>query len=75
MSNTTAYELRQELARAHVIIAALALAVILLLYFGATLELRLDMNLSIIAGVLSAFVGVLSLTMSTLLVLSNKKKK
>lgn len=69
------YDLRQELARAHVIIAALAVATMLLLYFGATLEIQLDQPLSILAGVLSGLVGVLSLGVAFLIVLSEKKKK
>lgn len=74
-SKMNAYELRQELARAHVIIAALSVATMLLLYFGATLEIQLDQPLSILAGILSGFVGILSLTVAFVLVLGEKKKK
>lgn len=74
-SKMNAYDLRQELARAHVIISALSVATMLLLYFGATLEIQLDQPLSILAGVLSGIVGLLSLAVAFVLVLADKKKK
>jgi len=63
---------RQELARAHLIIALLAAAVIMMIIQGATQPIALDATLSTIGVVLLATVILTSLGMSFALFTSKK---
>jgi len=64
-------EVRAELARAHLIIAMLSIAVIALLALGATQPVTFDPTLSAICVVLLSIVAIVSL--STALNLFRKK--
>ena len=64
-------EVRAELARAHLIIAMLSIAVIALLALGATQPVTFDPTLSAICVVLLSIVSIVSL--STALNLFRKK--
>ncbi len=66
-------EVRRELARAHLIIALLSAAVIMMLIQGATQAIRLDAMLSAAGIILLGFVTVTSLIMS--FALFNSKNK
>ncbi|MBC7943219.1 hypothetical protein H7X68_01835 [Candidatus Saccharibacteria bacterium] len=64
---------RDELARAHLIIALLSVAVIMLLIQGSTQPIELDVNLSILGEVLLGIVALTSIFMSfALSILKNK---
>lgn len=67
-------EVRQELARAHLIIALLSVAVIMLIVQGITQPVLLDLTLSTISIILLGVVTLTSLSMSFAL-FTNKNKK
>lgn len=67
-------EVRQELARAHLIIALLSAAVIMLIVQGITQPVVLDLTLSTISIILLGVVTLTSLSMSFAL-FTNKNKK
>ncbi|MEI6850550.1 MAG: hypothetical protein WCK26_01120 [Candidatus Saccharibacteria bacterium] len=64
-------ELRQELSRAHLIVALLSIAIISLLSLGATNPVSFDPTLSAVCAVLLIVVTIISLSMS--INLSRKK--
>ena len=63
LSQQKVTEVRKELARAHLIIALLSVAVVMLLLQGATRPLLLDPTLSVIGSVLLGLVVLISLGM------------
>ena len=63
---------RQELARAHLIIALLSAAVIMMIVQGATQPIALDATLSTIGIILLSIVTLTSLSMSFALFTSKK---
>lgn len=67
------YEVRQELARAHLIIALLSVAVIILLVEGTVTPIAFNAHLSSVGIVLMSFVGLTSLVMSFVLTAIKKK--
>jgi hypothetical protein len=67
MSKQNISEVRQELARAHLIIALLSIISIVLLMLGTTLTIEFDAKLSTIAGVLLGALTLISVTMSFVL--------
>lgn len=67
MSKQNISEVRQELARAHLIIALLSIISIVLLILGTTLTIEFDAELSTIAGVLLGVLTLISITMSFVL--------
>lgn len=66
-------DVRQELARAHLIIAMLSTTSIMLLVLGATQPITLDAGLSTIGVALLTIVALTSLAMSLALFDYNKK--
>ena len=67
MSKQNANELRQELARAHLIITLLSLIAILLLALGTSLTVSFDVTLATIAGIFLGILAIISLFVSYLL--------
>jgi hypothetical protein len=65
-------EVRQELARAHVIIALLAIVVIVLLIQGSIAPIALEPTLSTISSVLLGIVALISLSITFALSLIKK---
>lgn len=70
-------DVRKELARAHLIIAILSIAVVILLLQSATQPLLLNLTLSVIGSLLLVFVVLISLGMFLALssVKTSSKKK
>jgi len=77
LSQQKVTEVRKELARAHLIIALLSVAVVMLLLQGATRPLLLDPTLSVIGSLLLGLVVLISLWMFLALssVKTSTKKK
>ncbi len=65
-------EVRQELARAHLIITFLSVISIALLYLGATLTVAFDAALSIVAAALLTLLIIISLSISITLFTDKK---
>lgn len=66
-------DVRQELSRAHLIIALLSLIIIGLLMQGSTVAIILDLKLSIICALLLTLVALTSFTMSFALAYTKSK--
>lgn len=64
ISKQTTKQLREELARAHLIITLLSLIAIVLLILGVNLTVSLDLGLATCAGVLLSITAVISTMIS-----------